>query len=237
MDDDKLREAAIAFAKANKGNIARELADSRVYKPEDIPVSVFMAGSPGAGKTEFSKAVLSLLEGERNHPVLRIDSDDFRARIPGYTGQNSYIFQGAISIIAEKVHDCALENNQTFIFDGTFSKYEKAVANIKRSLGKKRRVFIFYVYQQPSVAWRFTEAREKTEGRHIPKGAFIDQFLGARETAERLSREFGESVTIMLVKKDFEKNTVETIVEIDANHPIDAYIEKRYTEGELGRMI
>src|SRR3989338_729992 len=182
MNEDELRASAVTFAKEHKEEIARILTDPYIYKPDGVPVSVFMAGSAGAGKTEFSKALLSLLEGERKHPVLRIDSDDFRTHVPGYTGENSHVFQGAVSIIAEKVHDHALSNRQTFIFDGTLSKYDKAVANIKRSLDKKRRVFIFYVYQHPSVAWRFTEAREKIEGRKIPKSAFIEQFIGARET-------------------------------------------------------
>jgi len=171
------------------------------------------------------------------HHVLRIDSDDFRSRIPGYTGKNSYLFQGAVSIIAEKVHDKALSNGQTFIFDGTLSKYEKAADNIRRSLDKKRAVFVFYVYQRPEVAWKFTVAREQAEGRHIPKAAFIEQFLSARGTVERIAKDFGPDVTIMLVKKDFEKNTVESIVDIDTESPVDAYIRERYTEEDLVSLL
>ena len=237
MNDDELRAAAIVFAKSNKEALARELTDTKVYIPDDVPASVFMAGSPGAGKTEFSKAVLSLLEKQTKHRVLRIDSDDLRSRVPGYTGKNSYLFQGAVSIIAEKVHDKALSNGQTFIFDGTLWKYEKAVGNIRRSLDKKRVAFVFYVYQRPEIAWKFTAAREQAEGRHIPKSAFIEQFLGARKTVERLAKDFGPKVTVILVKKDFEKNSVEDIVNINDGRPIDASITERYTRDELERGL
>ena len=53
-----------------------------------------MAGSPGAGKTEVSKAFAALLEElpaqgfDGLGKVLRIDPDDYRAYLPGYTGSN-----------------------------------------------------------------------------------------------------------------------------------------------------
>lgn len=76
------------------------------------------------------------------------------------------------------------------------------------------------------------------EGRNIPKSSFIEQFLGSRDTTERISREFGNKVTIFLVKKDFEKNTVEDIVEIGVNKAkIDDHIEKRYTKEDLEKYL
>jgi len=228
---------AIAYAKAHKKEIAAELTDLSRFPADAEPVSVFMAGSPGAGKTEFSKAVLALLEEARAHRVVRIDSDDFRARIPGYTGSNSYLFQGAVSVIAERVHDVVLSNQQSFIFDGTLANYDKAVENIRRSLAKGRRVFVFYVYQRPETAWRFTRAREQAEGRHIPRAAFIEQFLNARSTVDAIVRECGDAVTVMLVKKDFEKNSVEKIERITAENQIDAHIAERYTEHDLEHLL
>ncbi|WP_296219518.1 zeta toxin family protein [Pseudomonas sp. UBA2684] len=57
-----IEQRAIAFAKANRTRIARELANVKIYPGEDTPVSVFMAGSPGAGKTEVSKALITGFE-------------------------------------------------------------------------------------------------------------------------------------------------------------------------------
>lgn len=158
MTDDKIRAQAIEFARQNKKRIARNLTDKAKYKPDVTPTSVFMAGSPGAGKTEYSKNLLAMLGKSDNGHVIRIDGDEIRSVFPAYTGKNSRLFQPAISIIIDKVHDCALENKQTFIMDGTFSKYEKAESNIKRSLGADRPVFIFYLYQKPEIAWKFTVA-------------------------------------------------------------------------------
>ena len=237
MTDDEIRAAAIEFAKRNKMRIARELTDSNTFTPGEHPISVFMAGSPGAGKTEYSKSLLTLLEQEGGRRVIRIDGDEVRSLIPGYTGKDSHLFQGAISLIVEKVHDLALHQNQNFVLDGTFSRYEKAVDNLTRSLNKNRPAFVFYVYQRPELAWKFTQARETIDGRRVPQEAFIEQFLGARATVERLSREFNDRLSIFLVKKDFEKNDVEKMVPISLKTPIDEYIPERYTQEDLEKLL
>lgn len=238
MTDEEIRAQAVAFAKQNKVRIAKELTDPAKYAPDVVPISVFMAGSPGAGKTEFSKSLIKILEKGKERRVVRIDGDEVRSLIQGYNGSNSHLFQGAISLIVEKMHDLVLHNKQSFVLDSTFAKYEKAADNIRRSLEKNRPVFIFYIYQKPEVAWKFTQAREVTEGRNIPKSAFIEQFLGARETVNRMSNEFGDRVVIFFVKKDFEKNTVENIVEIKPGRErIDEYIQKHYTTDELKKCL
>ncbi len=238
MSDENTQSVAVAFAKENRKKLAKQLTDPNKYQPDELPVSVFMAGSPGAGKTEFSKNIISILEKGSEHQVIRIDGDDVRILLPGYTGGNSNLFQGAVSLVVEKIHDFVLSQKQSFVLDGTFSRYEKAVDNIKRSLNKGRRVFIFYVYQNPETAWRFTKQREKAEGRNIPKESFIEQFFGASETIKRIRSEYDERVTVFLVKKDFEKNTVDEMVKIEPNNRlIDEYIKERYTKDILQSIL
>jgi len=237
MTDEEIRAQAIEFAKQNKVRIAEEMADPAKYAPDTVPISVFMAGSPGAGKTEFSKSLIKILEADEERRVVRIDGDEVRPLIPGYTGNNSHLFQGAISLVVEKMHDLVLHNKQNFVLDSTFSNYAKATDNVRRSLEKSRPVFIFYIYQEPEVAWKFTQAREEAEGRNIPKSAFIEQFFGAREAVEQISREFGDTAVIFLVKKDFEKNTVENIVKIGPEGNIDEHITERYTKDELEKCL
>lgn len=65
-----------------------------------------MAGSPGAGKTEASKALLEEFV-EKGRKVLRIDPDDLRSEFEHYSGNNSWLFQPAVSILVEKIHDLA----------------------------------------------------------------------------------------------------------------------------------
>lgn len=50
LQDRSVSERALIFAKANRTRIARELACLTKYPGERCPVSVFMAGSPGAGR-------------------------------------------------------------------------------------------------------------------------------------------------------------------------------------------
>ena len=96
-EDEEVRQAAVQFAKNNKKEIAKRLTDPELYLPDKEPVSVFMAGSPGAGKTEASIELLERYSTDGIR-VLRIDPDDLRREIPGYIGTNSWLFQGAVSI-------------------------------------------------------------------------------------------------------------------------------------------
>jgi hypothetical protein len=82
-DDAKLVEQAKAFVRDNRREIAKALTDPNIYLPEEHPVSVFMAGSPGAGKTEASLELLA----QYGNRVLRIDPDDLRALIRATTEQ------------------------------------------------------------------------------------------------------------------------------------------------------
>ena len=81
--------------------------------------------------------------------------------------------------------------------------------------------------------------REKWPREEIfPKINLLNNFFGAKETVVRLLGEFGEDVTIFLVKKDYEKNTVEKVVEIKkGGSSIDEYIKDKYTKNELEALL
>ena len=197
-----ISDAAVEFARTNKKRIAKEMTDTSIFLPEEHPVSVFMAGSPGAGKTESSKILVRELESRRpDGRILRIDPDDFRAHCPGYDGHNSVLFQGAVSIIVDKILDLAHSQRQSFLLDGTLAHYDRARANIERCLKKDRTVQILYVYQDPLLAWQFVRARESEEGRCIPVASFVDQYFAAREVVNRLKRELGPAIKVDLLLK------------------------------------
>ena len=109
-----LEQRAIKFAKANRTEIANELTDKKIYIPEKNPVSVFMAGSPAAGKTEVSKSIVSEIEGSGGK-VIRLDPDDLREQFVEYNGSNSFLFQRAVSAIVERTLDKAFSQNQSFL--------------------------------------------------------------------------------------------------------------------------
>ena len=233
-DDEKaIKLRAEEFARKNKKLIAKELTNPSVYLPDEYPVSVFMAGSPGAGKTESSRNLIAKLTTD-NRSVLRIDSDELRSYFEEYTGKNSDLFIGATSILADKIHDTAIVNKQSFIFDGTLSKIDLSRKNIRRSLDKNRFVQIVYVYQDPLQAWNFVKAREIRDGRRIPRDAFIEQYFSARDNVNCLKKEFGAQIKVDLVVKNIDGTDFSYRENIDV---IDNYILEKYTKDDLSELI
>jgi UDP-N-acetylglucosamine kinase len=201
-DEELIRLEAVAYAKSRKKLICRELTNVEIFPSEVSPVSVFMAGSPGAGKTESSKELVSEYEAKApSTRILRVDPDELRSKFPTYNGSNAWLFQGAVSILVDKMLDFAYEQKQSFILDGTLSDHVRARANIERCLKKGRAVQILYVYQDPILAWEFVQAREAEEGRRVPAERFIDQYFAARDVVNVLKEEFGSQIMVDLLVK------------------------------------
>ncbi len=232
LEEEKIKNEAEDFARRNKKIIAKECSDLFKYPPEKNPVSVFMAGSPGAGKTEASKWLIKELTG-REDSIIRIDPDELRLKFNSYNGKNSFLFQQATTFLAEKIHDMAIKNYQSFIFDTTFSRIDKAITNIDRSLGHKRSVQILYVYQEPIQAWNFVKERELKEGRHIPKDSFIEEYFKARLVVNEVKRRFPE-IKIHLLIKNIDGSTQEYYENIDN---IDNYVKEKYTVETLNKIL
>lgn len=199
-DEKRISDEALAWARANKKPFGRALSDPKRYPGEEDPVSVFMAGSPGAGKTEVSKA----LANELGDGFLRIDPDEFRSALPGYNGTNSWLFQGAVSVLLGKVLDFAFDQKQSFLLDGTLSNLKTATENVERALSKGRKILLLYVYQEPLQAWTFVQAREVSEGRNIPPERFVEQFFGARDVVNQLKVKFGTAIQVDVIFKDID---------------------------------
>jgi predicted ABC-type ATPase len=229
-EDTVLAQQAINYIKVNKKKLVEEFASPSIFLADESPVSVFMAGSAGAGKTEFSKRLIQILEGKDIKKIIRIDADEIREMLPGYTGRNSYIFQGACSKYVHQLHDSALRNKQNFILDGTFSNYEISYENIKRSVDKNRIVSIIYLYQDPFIAWEFTKKREILEGRNIPKESFIRQLFAAKENVNKIKKIFGKKVQVYLIENDFNIGLRKMKVNIEN---IDNHISIGYTKSQL----
>lgn len=237
MTDEEVRieQRAIAFAKANRTRIAREIADVRAYPGEETPVSVFMAGSPGAGKTEVSKALIAGFEdvGAR---ALRIDPDDLRAYFLEYTGNNSRLFQRGVNSIVERLHDLVLEQRQSFLLDGTLANEQVARRNVERSLRRNRDITIVYVYQDPLLAWEFVKARELTEGRNIPKAEFIRQLFAAKGVVKMLKQSYRLQLKVDLIIKDTDGRNQAVELNVGADE-IDALVTFGYSATELDRIL
>ena len=226
----RVEQEALEYARAQKKIIARRLTDLTVYLPEKDPVSVFMAGSPGAGKTEASIELIAKI----GTPVIRIDPDELRSEFPAYNGENTYLFQKAVSVLVDRIHDNALDQSQSFLLDGTLSRYDLARKNIERSLKRKRTVQILYVYQEPRLAWEFVQAREAAEGRRILPETFIEQYFAAREVVNRLKRELGKDINVDLLLKNNDNSQRLYRAGVDQ---IDNHGPEKYGRADIEKML
>ena len=216
-----INDPYLDFAKVNKHQFIQRIIEGKTRDGEKD--AVFMAGSPGAGKTEVASG---LAENYDNHVV--IDADYFRTKFPDYNGKNSSLFQKASSWLVEQSVKYVLENGYSFILDATFAILSSE-KNITRALKNDFRVTIFYVYQDPKIAWEFTREREIAEGRHVPKKTFINAFYKSRENIEKVKERHPE-VALHIIIKDYQNNISE--IHFDTDN-VGLVLSLRYTSKEL----
>lgn len=230
-NEKKITDESILFIKKNKKLLCDKFANLDKYPSTDRPFSIFMAGSPGAGKTEFSISFIrNLINVDDKIKVVRIDADEIRKIIPYFTGKNSFLVQSAAALGVEKLFDHIQDKKQNVIVDSTFADYKIAYSNVRRALEKNRRVGIIYLYQDPLIAWDFTKKREIMEGRYVPKNTFIDSFFGAKDNVNKIKLEFNKRVMLSLVIKNFENKVEKTHLNIDN---IDNYLKISYNKESL----
>jgi UDP-N-acetylglucosamine kinase len=232
--ESEITRQALKYVKDHRKDLIENFASKNKYPPDERPFSIFMAGSPGAGKTEFSKSLIKSLEQDTEIKIVRIDADEIREMLPQFNGRNADLVQPAAALGVEKLFDYVQDHNQNIILDGTFANYEISRKNIERALRRGRIVVIAYVYQRPEIAWLFTKRREYLEGRFVPEQVFIDTFLSAKENVERAKREFGKAVSILIVVKDWKYRTENIHVNVDE---VEKYLPASYTRKKLESTV
>jgi predicted ABC-type ATPase len=230
-EESQLGKNALTFIKQERRGLIKKFADPDVFRSVSRPVSLFMAGSPGAGKTEVSK---NLMKKFHNVPI-RIDADEIRAMCPGYIGSNAHVFQEAANKGVNILFDYALHKNLNLILDATFA-YAGAAGNIKRALDYHRIVEIWFVYQNPLKAWEATKAREFKETRHVSREVFIEAFFKSKENVQSVKREFSNTIELNLLMKDYDKKMEELKLNIGVDD-LDRYLNDGYTKNDLKELI
>lgn len=232
MSSGDLEEKAKKWVRDNKDLLIEKFADPIKFPGVSNPFTIFMAGSPGAGKTEYSKSFIKDYDSDTK--IVRIDADEIRDMIPDYTGRNAYKFQGAAALGVEKLYDEVQKRNQNAIVDGTFSDFNKGLQDVERALNRGRKVGIFYIYQDPLIAWDFTKKREKVEGRHVSKDMFINSFLLAKENVNKVKKILGNKIELHLVEKNYTNEQENTKFNIDM---IDSHLKIGYNKQDLEGLI
>lgn len=139
-------EEAVAYIKEYKKKLISDFADPSIYLPVQDPVTYLMAGSPGAGKTEYSKRFIEQLSVQSpNRKVVRIDADEVRDWLPQYNQNNATECQEAAGRGVAKLFDFVLEKDIDTLVDGTFTPYNVAYKNVERSLHHSRKILILYI--------------------------------------------------------------------------------------------
>lgn len=208
----------------------------KTYPSDEYPVSVFMAGSPGAGKTEVSRAFIGMMQAGGSS-ALRIDPDDFTNYFPEYTGRNSSLFQRGVTIFVERTLDLVYQQRQSFLLDGTLANLEVARRNISRALDNQNRsAQVIYVYQRPELAWEFVLAREKKDGRNIPCPEFARQFFFAKTSVCALKREFQDALQVDVIIKDTDRGNEDIGIDFSADE-IEVFVNPPYDHSELERIL
>lgn len=227
----RIENDAVEYVKAHKKEILSRFCPSTICHSVSNPVSLFMAGSAGAGKTEVSKGLIKKF----NDVPIRIDADEIRTMCPGYVGSNAHLFQKAATKGVHMLFDHALDHDINCILDGTFA-YGGAAENIQRSIRHNRRVELWFVYQDPIRAWEFTKAREVREARRVSKDLFIKAFLNSRYNARAVKEQFGKDIELNILVKDYETGEEDLRLNVPADE-LDRITDGRYSLENLNHLL
>jgi predicted ABC-type ATPase len=157
---------------------------------EDFPhtkarIAFFMAGIPGAGKTEFAEQAIR----ENSPALIPIEHDKLVEYIDGYTPENYYNYRKAGSTFVTDVFNDCLKKGYGFIFDGTLS-HENGIRNVRKALKAGYATYVVYIVQDAQVAWELTQARELVKKRAIERRGFLETCDKINKNLQSIFRAF-----------------------------------------------
>lgn len=215
------------WAKDNKKRLVlKVIANAAPTAENEKPVAAFLAGIPGAGKTEFINRL------EPSLSFARIDLDEIVKLFPNYDPKRYYEYRSGANIIVDEAVIYCRKKRINFILDGTFGS-SKAIDNIKSAL-KRHDVVIFYVWKDPVQAWQLTKDRELITNRAIDKEGFIRAYENIPNNLTKVTKEFGDKAPIVAFKKN---KTNDNFQMTQDSNIIDDLLENHYTKEELEQLI
>lgn len=175
----------------------------KIWDPKNIS-TIFLAGAPGSGKSEFMETIF--LDLKKNFIV--IDIDNYRNMFRWYDGENSSDYQQSSVRVADKVVSFCFKNNLNFILDGTFRSYGKVEQNIKQCEKYNRKMLITLIFQEPRISFYYTFLRKLNKKRNVPVDVFISWFYDSIMNIFHAMKIF-DGINLMIVHKkykDIDKN-------------------------------
>ena len=154
--------------------------------------AIFMAGAPGAGKSEVAKTLAGQLK------VDHIDADKIKATLPNYQGIKAHLFQRASSRGVEHLFTKALQKGCGFILDSTFSNYQVRKNNLKKAIDKGYSPEIYFIYRLKSIAKNHIKNRYVDDGRVVPESVFEEKYRESIDTVLAIYKKFEQCALTML---------------------------------------
>ena len=219
----------LTWTKIHKKELTSKILADANLTPSEHPIAIFMAGLPGAGKTELSKN----LALELGPNLFRLDMDEFATKILNYTPEKADLFRASASLLMNVLFSKTLKEKYNFIMDGTFGS-PRAIENIKRCLAHGYQVQINYVHQDPKLAWQFTLAREKIEHRSIKQEGFIETYFKVENNLKEAVQNPEISIDVVHKKLD---NTIGTHIENISKDELDRLFKTNYNIDKLKEYI
>lgn len=219
------------WTKAHQKEIVDKIISDANLLPQNNPMAIFMAGLPGAGKTELSNGFIKEM---RIRPI-RIDMDELATVIEGYKPENADLFRAGATRLLNNLFDKTIKKHLDFIMDGTFGS-PKALLNVERVLKRGYTVQLAYAFQDPKLAWQFTKAREKVEHRAIKEEGFIEAYYKTINNLHELAKLNHEKVTIDIFVKNADNTVGRRIRKITENQ-IDEILKVMYNKDKLKEYI
>ena len=189
--------------------------------------SIFLAGSPGAGKTEFLDTVFK----DIRDLFIIINIDEYRKLFEWYQWENSSDFQQSSVHVADKILKYCFKNNLNFIFDGTFRNFNKVEQNLNQCKKYQRSCSIVLIYQDPRISFYYTFLRKLKKQRNVPIEVFVDGFYGSIENTFKAKKYFPKVHLLIAHKKYHLLNNKAYHYDIDDNTKSITAFSKKYRIG------
>ena len=200
MKADEIRQ----WAKDNKQALVAKLLTNHASPASGDKIAIFMAGLPGAGKTELVRRLIPHLPNQ----FVVIEHDRLVEPLPGYKPELAYDYRPAGSTLVTAALAESLARGLSFIVDATLSS-PVGRSNIKKALGRGYYVVIIHVDQDPDVARDFTQKREVVVGRGISSEGFDAAWQKLGDNLDQIKNRHRNNPNFQLVHIDKTPGTAE----------------------------
>lgn len=204
----------VTYAKEHKKEFLARIIPEPV-PPKDGRTAYLTAGGPGSGKSEFREIMLPSKD-----QICVVDPDEFRAGFPGYNGKNAVEYQRAASYLVDYCFGKLIRKKLPLILDQTFSS-PRSLQNVQRLLDHGYRVILYYVYENPIIAWSFAQKRDRI----VPKEAFTRATLGAYQNVAAAWNTFGSSPSFKLYLFNQQESKIKRCFNVEQITELNGIIE------------